>query len=66
MLLLLSGPPGFTCWIFLLRFSVLFTGESLSLLYLIFYLDVYVLGDDALKGYGSFTQTKHLCILIHI
>ena len=31
----LSGPPGFTFWIFLLRYSVLFTVESLSLLYLL-------------------------------
>ena len=30
------------------------------------YLDLYVLGDDALISYGSFMQTKHLCILIHI
>ena len=26
----------------------------------------YVLGDDALISYGSFMQTKHLCVLIHI
>ena len=36
MLWLLSGPPGFTCWICLLGYSVLFTVESLSLLYLLF------------------------------
>ena len=30
------------------------------------YLDLYVLGDDALISYGSFTQTKYLCVLIHI
>ena len=30
------------------------------------YLDLYVLGDDALISYGSFVQTKHLCVLIHI
>ena len=30
------------------------------------YLDLYVLGDDALIRFGSFTQTKHLCVLIHI
>ena len=28
------------------------------------YLDLYVLGDDALIG--SFMQTKYLCVLIHI
>ena len=30
------------------------------------YLDLYVLGDDALISYGSFMQTKYLCVLIHI
>ena len=30
------------------------------------YLDLYVLGDDALISEGSFMQTKHLCVLIHI
>ena len=30
------------------------------------YLDLYVLGDDALISWGSFMQTKHLCVLIHI
>ena len=29
-------------------------------------LDLYVLGDDALVGWGSFMQTKYLCVLIHI
>ena len=37
-------PVGFL----LHRYSVLFTVESLSLFYLLFYLDLYVLGDDAL------------------
>ena len=32
---------------YLLDFSVSCTVESLSLLYLLFYLDLYVLGDDA-------------------
>ena len=41
MLWLLSG-------FLLLWYSVLFTVESLSLLYLFLYLDLYVLGDDAL------------------
>ena len=52
MLWLFVGPTG----VYLLDFfcsgsSVLFTVESLSLLYLLFiyiYLDLYVLGDDAL------------------
>ena len=30
------------------------------------YLDLYVLEDDAWISYGSFMQTKHLCVLIHI
>ena len=30
------------------------------------YLDLYVLGDDALISYRSFMQTKYLCVLIHI
>ena len=42
--------------ILLLRYSVLFTVEFLSLLYLHFYLDLYVLGDDALVNKGYFTK----------
>ena len=50
-------------WLFLLlRYSVLFTVEFISSLYL----DLYVLGDDALISKGSFMQTKYLCVLIHI
>ena len=30
------------------------------------YLDLYVLGDDALVGWGSFVRAKYLCVLIHI
>ena len=30
------------------------------------YLDLYVLGDDVLISYGSFMQTKYLCVLIYI
>ena len=30
------------------------------------YLDLYVLGDDALISRGSFMQTKYLCVLVHI
>ena len=49
MLWLFVGPTR----VYLLDFfcsgsSVLFTVESLSLLYLLLYLDLYVLGDDAL------------------
>ena len=35
---------------------------SISLLYL----DLYVLGDDALISWGSYMQTKYLCLLIPI
>ena len=30
------------------------------------YLDLYVLGDDALITKGSFMHTKYICVLIHI
>ena len=51
----------------LLRYSDLSTVASLSLLYLLYlYLDLYVLGDDALISCGSFMQTKYICLLIHI
>ena len=40
--------------------------ESLSLLKLLYIFDLYVLGDDAWINLGSFLQTKHLCVLIHI
>ena len=29
-------------------------------------LGLYVFGDDALVGWGSFMQAKYLCVLIHI
>ena len=45
---------------------MLFTVESLLLLYLFLYLDLYVLEEDALISKGSFMQTKHLRVLIHI
>ena len=48
MLWLLSGPQGFTCWISFAPVFSLFTVESLSLLYLISYLDLYVLRDNVL------------------
>ena len=38
----------------------------ISFLYLDLYLDLYILGDDSLISQGSFMQTKHLCVLIHI
>ena len=64
-----------TCWISF-WFSVLCTIEYLSLPYLLLislicfiyflYLDLYVLGDNSWICLGSFMQTKHLCVLIHI
>ena len=64
MLWLFVGPTGVYLLNFvLLRYSVLFTVESFSLLYL---LDLYVLEDDPLISQGSFVQTKYLCVLIHI
>ena len=44
MFWLLSGPPGFTCWI---SFAPVFS-FIISLFYLFLYLDLYVLGDDEL------------------
>ena len=53
-------PVGFL----LIRYSVLFTVESLSLLFLlVIYLDLYVLGDDALISKGYFMQTKYIMCL---
>ena len=66
MLWLLSGPPGFTCWISFAMVFSLFTVEFYLCFISFLYLDLYVLGDDALISYGSFMQTKHLCVLVHI
>ena len=67
MLWLFDGPTG----VYLL--NLFCSGIQFCLLlsrYLCFisllYFDLYVLGDDALISYGSFTQSKHLCVLIHI
>ena len=67
MLWLFAGPAG----VYLLDFFC--SGIQFYLLlspYLCFtsllYLDLYVLGDDALISYGSFLQTKYLCVMIHI
>ena len=67
MLWLFVGPTG----IHLLDFFC--SGIQFYLLlspYLCFisllYLDLYVLGDDAWVSYGSFMQTKYLCVLINI
>ena len=67
MLWLFVGASG----VYLLGFfcsGVLFYFLLIPYLYIIslLYLDLYVLGDDALKSKGSFMQTKYLCVLIHI
>ena len=67
MLLLFVGPTG----VYLLDFfssGILFyilLSPYLCFITLI-YLELYVLGDDALISSGSFMQTKYLCVLIHI
>ena len=67
MLWLFVGPTG----VYLLdlfcsdiQFYLLFSPYLcvISLLYL----DLYVLGDDALISYGPFMQTKYPCVLFHI
>ena len=65
MLGCLSGPP------YLLDFfcsgsSVLFAVESLSLLYLLFISWFICSRRWCIDKVGSFMQTKHLCVLIHI
>ena len=67
MLWLFVGPT----WVYLLDFFC--SGIQFYLLlspYLCFisflYLDLYVVGDDALIRKGSFMQNKYQCVLIHI
>ena len=69
MLWLFVGPTG----VYLLDFFCFCSGIQFYLLlspYLCFisilYLCLYVLGDNVLISKGSFMQTKHLCVLIHI
>ena len=66
MLWLLSGPLGATCWFLLLRYSVLFTVESLSLLYLLSLSWFICSWRWCIDTLGFFMQTKHLCVLINI
>ena len=81
MLCLLSGPPGFTCWIsYALVFSfiycrVLLSGiqfyllSSIILHFISFlYLDSYVLGDDALiRKLGIFhANQSSMCLDPHL
>ena len=67
MLWLFVGPTG------VYLFDFFCSGIQFDLLlspYLCFisllYLDLYVLGDDALISKGSFMQTKYLIVLIYI
>ena len=67
MLWLFVGPTGVYLLDFFcsdIQFNLLLSPYRcfISLLYL----DLYVLGDDALISDGSFMQTKYLCVLIHI
>ena len=67
MLWLFVGPTGVYLLDFFssgIQFDLLLSPYPcfISLLYL----DLYVLGDDALIGLGSFMQTKFLCVLIRI
>ena len=67
MLWLFVGPAGVCLLDFFcsgVQFNLLLSPYPcfISLLYL----DLYVLGDDALVGWGSFMQTKYLCVLIRI
>ena len=41
-----TEPEGFKCWIVLLLYSAVCTVASLSLFYLLLYLDLYVIGND--------------------
>ena len=66
LLCLKLGPPGLNCWIYFTLLFGVYTIESLSLFYLIFYLDLYLLGDDTSISQGFLMQTKHLFVLIHI
>ena len=66
MLWLLSGPRDLPVGILLLRDSVLLTVSPYLCFISLLYLDLYVLGDDALISKGSIMQTKHLCVLVPI
>ena len=67
MLWLFVGPTGVCLLDFFcsgIQFNLLLSPYPFFISML--YLDLYVLGDDALISYGSFMQTKYLCVLIHI
>ena len=55
------GPTGVYCWIsFALVFSLFLLLSPYLCFISLLYLDLYVLGDDALISLGSFMQTKYL------
>ena len=67
MLRLFVGPTGVYLFDFFcssIQFNFLLSPYLCFISFL--YLDLYFLGDDALINKGSFMQTKHLCVLIHI
>ena len=67
MLWLYVGPTGVYLLDFLcsgIQFYLLLS-PYLCLISLL-YLEIYVLGDDALISYDSFMETKYICVLIHI
>ena len=64
MLWLFVGPTGVYLLDFFcsgIQFYLLLSPYLCFISYL--YLDLYILGDDALISYGSFMQTKYQCVL---
>ena len=67
MLWLFVGPTGVYLFDFFCSGIQFFLLLSPYLCFIsLLYLDLYVLGDDALISEESFMQTKHLCVLINI
>ena len=64
MFRLLSGPPGLISFAPVFCFILMLSPYLCCISFL--YLDFYVLGDDAWISLGSYMQTKHLCVLVHI
>ena len=62
MLWMLLGPPGFNCWISFARYSVLWTVEFLYLLYLLYYSNLYVLGDNSDKVGIFLSNQTSMCL----
>ena len=65
MLWLLTSPPGFLLDFFCSGIQFYYLLSTYLCFISLLYLDLYVLEDDALISYGSFVQTKYLCVLIH-